>query len=370
MITIGLEASRANKAQKTGTEWYAWHLLQEFKKLDAVNQIHIYYNQALDPVLLQAPENFYFHKLSWPFKKFWTHLRLGWELLIHPVNKFFATNAFPVFCRGEVTATIHDLGFLKNPELYQPLERIYQKISHNLAIARADKIITISGYTKDDIIRYFPGAAAKIKVIPLGWDQHRFRPLDPAVKIEVVKRYNLPEKYILYIGRIETKKNIQNLIRAFKLLKTDYALVLGGRPGNYGYEEIQHIAADREIVDKIKFLGYVDPADHPLILAAATLFVFPSKFEGFGIPILEAMGSGVPVVCSDIPALREVGEGAVSFFNPDDINDIALKLKNALDDSVLRKKLIESGLEKCRNFSWEKCAKETLDFILESHHTI
>lgn len=365
MVSIGLEASRANKAQKTGTEWYAWHLLQEFKKLDSQNHFHIFYNLRLEPALAAAPANFYFHKLNWPFKKLWTHLRLGSELLIHPVDKFFASNAVPIICRGEVIVTIHDLGFLKNPELYHPLERIYQKISHRLAITRADKIITISEYTKADIIKYFPAAASKIKVIHLGWDQERFKPVTAEAKENIIAKYNLPKEYILYIGRIESKKNLQNLIRAYKLLKTNYYLVLGGRPGNYGYEEIKLLASDKEILDKIKFLGYVQPSDHPQILAAAKIFVFPSKFEGFGIPILEAMGCAVPVVCSDIPALREVGEGAASFFNPDDVSDMATKMNNLLEDSALRLKLIQVGLEKAKNFSWVRCARQTLDYILD-----
>ncbi len=357
MLRIGLEASRANKEYKTGTEWYAWHLLQQFKKLDTDHSFFVYYNQELASQLKQAPANFKFVQLKWPLKKLWTHIRLGFKLLTKPVDKFLFTNAVPLLSRGEVIVTIHDLGFLKNPELYHPLERIYQKLAHNIAISKAKKIITVSEASKQDIIKYYPKVKDRIKVIYLGWDEEDFK---PGVSDSIKEKYNLPDNYILYIGRVETKKNIQNLIKGYKLLKTDWPLVLAGRPGNYGYNEIKKLAND-----KVIFLGYIPQTDYPQLLASAKLFVFPSKFEGFGMPILEAMASGVPVVCSDMPVLHEVGNNAVSYFNPDDINDIAEKLQNLIDDRGLRQELIDRGLEKVKQFSWSRCARQTLEYILE-----
>jgi len=365
-MRIGLEATRANKIHKTGTEWYAWHLLEQFKKIDQNNNFIIYYNNDLAEPLGNGPANFSFRKLNWPLRKFWTHLRLSWELIRRPVDKFFASNALPLFTKGQTIITIHDLGFFRQPKLYHPLERIYQKISHRLAISKANKIIAVSQATADDIIKYFPQAKNKIKVIYNGWDQEEFKPVNEEIKTQIRAKYNLPAKFILYIGRIETKKNIQNLVKAFALLKNqDYHLVLAGRPGNFGYDEIVSLTKQDKIKDRIRLLGYIQAEDYQRLLASANLFVFPSKFEGFGIPILEAMGSGVPVIASDIPVLREVGGKAAIYFDPDNPQIIAEELDRIILDSDLQIDLQNRGLSQGNKFSWQKCAQETLAYILE-----
>ncbi|MCB9802677.1 glycosyltransferase family 4 protein [Candidatus Nomurabacteria bacterium] len=367
MFKIALEASRANKSHKTGTEWYAWHLLQEFKKIDQINQFIIYYHQDLAEALTQnAPANFIFRKLNWPFKKFWTHFRLSWQLLRQKPDKFFASNSLPLLTRGQAIVTIHDLGFYKNPELYHFLERWYQKISHYLSIKRADKIIAVSENTAQDIRKYFPKAKNKIQVIYNGWNQEEFKMIDSVERENILDKYDLPEKFILYIGRIETKKNIQNLLKAFALLKNkDYHLVLAGRPGNFGYQEILDLSKKAEIKDRVHLIGYIRQQDYAKLLACANLFVFPSKFEGFGIPVLEAMGSAVPTVISDLGVLREIANNASVYFDPERAEDMAQKIDAVLADDVLQKELIEKGLKQCAKFSWSKCARETLAYILK-----
>lgn len=362
MVTIGLEASRANKEFKTGTEWYAWHLLQQFKKLDQDNKFVVYYNHDLKPELATPTANFYFKRLKWPFGKLWTHIRLSLELLLHPVDKLFFSNSVPIFTRGQLTVTIHDLGFYKNPKLYHPWERIYQKISHWLAVTKADKIIAISEATKQDIINFFPNTKRRIKVVYNGWDDEEFKPANDEAKQNIREKYDLPRNFFLYIGRLETKKNIQNLIKGYSQLKDkDWPLILAGRPGNYGYTEILELA---EKVNNIRFLGYIKQIDYPKLLASASVFIFPSKFEGFGIPILEAMGSGVPVICSDIPVLHEVAKDSVLFFNPDKPQNIADVMGRLIGNSDKRKELIRKGIVRAKQFSWEKCAKETLEYII------
>jgi len=363
MKRIGLEITRANKDNKTGTEWYAWHLFEQFKELDKENKFYIYFNNNLAEKLKEIPANFYLKRLLWPFNKFWTHIRLSIELILHPVDKFFASNALPLLVRGEVILTVHDLGFLKNPELYHPLERIYQKTSHVIAIKRANKIIAVSEATKKDIISYFPKVKDKIKVIYNGYDSNSFKVIEENKKEEIRNKYKLPSKYTLYIGRLETKKNIQNLIKAYKLIKNkNIPLILGGRPGNYGYDEIKELAKDNK---NIIFLGYIPQEDYQLLLASAFIFIFPSKFEGFGIPVIEAMASGIPVLCSNIPVFKEISNKASILFDPEDIYDISKNIDKVIEDKELRDKLINRGLEQVKNFSWNKTSKETLDYILE-----
>ena len=365
MKTVGLEATRANKRYKTGTEWYAWHLLQEFKKIDKKNNFVIYYNKYLAGDLKDVPDNFCLKSLAWPFKKFWTHFRLAWELLVNPVDKFFATNALPIFGRGEMIVTIHDLGFYRNPKLYHPLERIYQKVSHILAIRRADKIITISEATKLDIIKYFPKAKNKIKVIHLGYRKDDFKPISQEDKKIFLDRHDYPDKFLLYIGRLESKKNVLSLIKAYKKTSRKWPLILAGRPGNYGYAAIEKICTEEGLKDDVMLLGYVSQVNYPKLMASATGFLFPSKFEGFGLPVLEAMASGVPVAVSHIPALKEVAQDAALYFDPDNIEDIKNKIEIIFNNQEQRTDLIAKGLERAKQFSWSKVARETLDYILE-----
>lgn len=365
MLRIGLEATRANKEHKTGTEWYAWHLLQQFKNLEGDQQFIVYYNQPLVGDLGKGPANFCFKQLQWPHRRLWTHCCLGWELFLHPVDRFLATNTVPFFGRGKVIVTIHDLGFLKNPKLYHPLERIFHVISHMWYVFRADKIIVPSEATKTDLMHYFPNTKHKIKVIYHGYDQNDFKPIDQAERLSIIEKFDLPEKFILYIGRLEIKKNIPNLIKAYQQLgHSAWPLVLAGRWGNYGQEEIESLLTP-EWKDKIILLGYVSQKHYRQLLGAASLFVFPSKFEGFGIPLLEAMACGTPVVCSNLPVLKEVADKAAMYFDPDDVNDIKEKLSVAINNQQLRTLFRHFGLERVKNFSWAKCAKETLKYILE-----
>lgn len=373
-MKLGLEISRANKANKTGTEWYAWHLFEQFKRTYTDPRIHgdqivsfvVYYHQDLSTELKNAPANFIFKKLNWPFSKFWTYFRLSWELFWHPVDKFFASNAAPLFFKGELIATIHDLGFYKNPELYHPLERIYQKIAHTLLINRADKIITPSQNTADDVAKYFPKAKNKIQVIYHGYNRDEFKVLSAEEKQIVKTKYDLPDKFLLYIGRLETKKNIQNLLRAFTILQhTDYHLVLAGRPGNYGYRDILELSRHKDIKDRVHFWGYVSQNDYPLILASCDVFVFPSLFEGFGMPLLEAAACGVPMTVSDLPVLREVADTAALYFDPHQPAEIAKILDSLLSNDALRQQMIEAAKIRVQLFSWEKCAQETLVYILK-----
>ena len=364
-MKIGLEATRANKEHKTGTEWYAWHLLQEFKKLDQTNQFIVYYKQALAGDLGKGPANFYFKRLAWPYHKLWTHLRLSFELLFDKVDRFFASNALPLLVRGQVIVTIHDLGFLKNPELYHPLERIYQKLSHRWSVMRADKIIVPSLAVKSDVEYFYPQTKNKIRVIYHGYDAQDFHRISKTEQEDIKEKFDLPANFILYIGRLEIKKNIPNLIAAYKLLENnDWPLVLAGRWGNFGRKEIEALLTP-EYKDKIILLGYVSQKNYSQLMAAASLFVFPSKFEGFGIPILEAMACGTPVLCSDLPVLKEVAANAAMYCNPDDINDIKNKLAQFIANPELKILFKHLGLHRVENFSWEKSAQETLKYILE-----
>lgn len=363
-MKIGLEAARANREHKTGTEWYAWHLLQEFKKITTEHKFVVYYNQDLVGDLMTAPANFYFKKLAWPYRKLWTQVRLSWELFTRPVDRFFASNTIPLLTRGQVIVTIHDLGFLKNPELYHPLERIFHELSHRWYAQRANKIIVPSLATKADLEHYYPHTKNKIQVIYHGYSKIDFHPSTKFEQEEIKEKFDLPENFILYVGRLELKKNIPRLIEAYKSLpENNWPLVLAGRWGNYGRQEIEKLLTP-EYKDKIILLGYVSQKHYSQLLGAASLFVFPSKFEGFGIPILEAMACGTPVLCSNLPVLKEVAANAAMYFDPNDVTDLRNKLMQFMKNPELKILYKHQGLKRVQNFSWEKTAQETFAYII------
>lgn len=364
-MIIGLEATRANKKHKTGTEWYAWHMIQEFKKINTPHKFVLYYNQELESALSTSADSFIFKRLNWPLKKLWTHLRLGWELLLRPVDIFFATNAIPFFHRGKMALTVHDLGFMRNPELYHPLARIYHRLSHYFGIKQADKILVPSEATKKDVLHYFPAAADKIKVVYLGFDDRQFQVLSESEKEEIINKFDLPANFILYIGRLETKKNIQNLLRAYKMSDKRWPLVLAGSAGRYGIDEINALANDPSIKSNVFILGYVSQKDYVRLMGAASAFVFPSKFEGFGIPLLEAMACGVPIICSDLPVLHEVAGECAIYFDPHKPENIVQAINQITSDENLAKQLSNAGLARVKRFSWTKCARESLEYIIK-----
>lgn len=363
-MIIGLEATRANKKHKTGTEWYAWHMIQEFKKLNTPHKFVLYYNQELEPALLSGADNFIFKQLNWPLKKLWTHLRLGWELLVKPVDIFFATNAIPFFHRGKMVLTVHDLGFMRNPELYHPLARIYHRLSHYFGVRQAYKILVPSEATKKDLLHYFPRAASKVKVVYLGFDDQQFKLISDFEKEEIRNKFDLPNNFILYIGRLETKKNIQNLLRAYKMSGKRWPLVLAGSAGRHGQEEINGLLTDPQIKANVFVLGYVNQKDYVRLMGAASAFVFPSNFEGFGIPLLEAMACGVPIICSNLPVLHEVAGECAIYFDPHKLEDISQAIDKITSDENLAKQLSSAGLARVKRFSWTKCARESFDYII------
>ncbi|PIZ99948.1 MAG: hypothetical protein COX77_00030 [Candidatus Komeilibacteria bacterium CG_4_10_14_0_2_um_filter_37_10] len=359
MATIGLEATRASKQQKTGTEWYAWHIIKQLTSIDRNNQYRIYFKDHLDPDLLSVNNNVKFISLPWVGKKLWTNLRLSWELLLRPVDVFLSVNSVPFFGLRKLIVVIHDLGFYREPQLYQPLERWFHKFEHRIMLAKADRIIAVSENTKKDIGYYFPQYLPKVTVILNGFDHTVFQPLS-SEQIELAKkRFGLPVNYLLYIGRIETKKNILYLVKSFSqtMAEHDWHLLLAGRPGNYGYQEVVDYICLHKIDNRIHLLGYLDNEKYHQLLAAASIFVFPTKFEGFGIPVIEALSCGVPVLCSDLPVLQEVAGTAAEYFSLKDENSLANKINFLINHEEKREQLRQLSRGQASKYSWHQCAQ-------------
>lgn len=363
-MLIGIDTSRANKKLKTGTEWYSYFLVEYLKKLDNKNNYLLYTNKKLSAGLEICPANFKEKKLKWPLPRFWTQCRLSLEMLFNKCDLLFVpAHALPVIRPKKSVVTIHDVGFERFPKVYPWYDIIYHKFAVWFAAKFSKKIITISEFSKREIMDVYNVAEEKIKVIHIGFDNKDFKVINDQKKIDqVLEKYKIKKPYLFYIGRLEEKKNIYNLVKAFSKAvyhKPEYKLVLVGNPG-YGFERIEELIKKKGLEKNIIMPGWVEQEHVPYLMNATEIFVFPSLYEGFGIPPLEAMACGVPVCCSNAASLPEVVADAAVMFNPKDVDDMYAKILSLINDKLLQFNLKQKGFERIKKFNWEKCAQETL----------
>lgn len=279
----------------------------------------------------------------------------------------------PIGYHGKVICTFQDLAVFKFPRLFPDIKKIKTKYNRQAMSKRADKIIAVSKNTKKDLKKYLNCQEDKVEVINNAIDE-RFFLGDSYQGKEVIdelkEKFKINKKYILFIGTLEPIKNITRLLEAFKKFKNkilekknhfDYQLVLGGKKGWLSAEYLR-IAKDLGVVDDIRFLGYIEGDDLVKLFKNAQIFIMPSLYEGFGMTILEALACKTPTLVSDIPALREIAEDSVEYFNPIDTSEISEKIISILEDGEkYKEKKSQKGFEVARKYSWEKCAKETLE---------
>jgi glycosyltransferase involved in cell wall biosynthesis len=422
-MKIGIDASRANRLRKTGTEWYSYYLIKNLAQLDSKNEYILYVDKPVTDGLLdlcskknnknnkiefdkkgyqkiKSPyNNFKVKILKWPFNNFWTLGRLTLEMIFKaPDILFVPSHTLPLVSPKKTINTIHDVAFAREKNIYWystlgPESRLYKKIVNNFiriitfnkysadsydyldwstrfALKRAKEIIAVSDFTKKEILDIYGDYEKKIKVVYNGYNSSLYGKIDNKEKIkEVLNKYGIEEPYLFYVGRLEKKKNTPFLIDAYALLK-EYnkeikeKLVLAGN-ASFGYDEVEYTIREYGLEDDVVVTGWVDEEDMPYLYNGASAFVFPSKHEGFGIPLLQAMACEAPIVCSDIPVLKEIAEDSAFYFNPNKREDLADKIKIILKDDKKRREYIEKGKKRVRNFSWEKCAKDTLDVLNE-----
>lgn len=280
----------------------------------------------------------------------------------------------PPGVRGKTVATVHDTAFLVYPDTVRTRTRLLLKWNMRRSLRRADRVVTVSEFTRDELTRFYGVAPEKVRVIHNCVDSARFR-ADLSEK-EIARRksaYRLPEEYLLYVGTLEPRKNLVRLVEAYAAFRQKHreapALVLAGRNG-WMYESIYQKVEELGLQDSVHFPGYVDEKDKPYLIAGAKIFVFPSLYEGFGIPVLEAMACGVPVLTSNTSSLPEVCENAALLVAPQDSDAIAKGLARLYTDEALREQLIERGLARAAlpEFTKEFSAEALYQVYLELMH--
>jgi glycosyltransferase involved in cell wall biosynthesis len=268
----------------------------------------------------------------------------------------------PPGVKGKKIVTIHDLAFRRFPETVRAKTRYMLKWSLAKSIRRADRIIAVSEWTKQEILRFYSYPSEKISVVYNGVDTNVYRTgFDPMDIEHVCERRHIPKNYILYLGTIEPRKNLERLIKAYSLLKNKRpdspALVLAGKKG-WHYGRIIRAYEESAARESIIWTGYVTEEEKPFLLAGAVFFCFPSLYEGFGMPILEAFACGTPVLTANNSSLVEVAGDAAFFVDALSIEDICDKLEQMYINGDIRAVLRQKGLERVKQFSWEKSAQK------------
>ncbi len=370
-MLIGIEASRANRLQKTGVEWYAYHVIQRMK-LDPEAAKHswlLYTNDPLSMGLERGPANWHESRLEWPPKYLWTQARLSVEMKQRPPEVLFVpAHVLPRFAPKRSVVTVHDVGFHRFPELYTKAQRAYHEWSTKDIVKHGARIITVSEFCKREIMECYGAKEDQIVVTYLGVEHDRYRPISAEQSQTVLDAYGLQQPYILFVGRLDEKKNILCLIEAFKRYqaeaKDELNLVLAGRPAN-GSDRIMQAVKASGCAEQIYMLGYVPEADKPALLSGALAYVQPSFYEGFGLPPLEAMACGTPVISSSTTCLPEIlGDGNALYFDPADADALAAHIKTLVRDDALRASLSKRGLSWAPQFSWAKTARQTLQSLV------
>ncbi len=421
-MLIGIDASRANRAHKSGTEWYSYYLIRTLAALDSHNQYILYTDAPLTggladltisgennqqtPIVsadgfqkIRSPHNNVKAKvLGWPFRFFWTQGRLSFEMLWRqPDVLFIPAHALPIIHPKKSVVTIHDIGFRSDEQLYEKVKigadrrHSYQLVNYLIrllsfgsygansvdylewstkyTLKHARQVIAISEFTKQALMTTYKAASEKITVIHNGYPSELYKQLpDDEVSNEVLARYGITRPYFFYVGRLEKKKNIATLIEAFASLKHrrgegfNHKLCLVG-DASFGFDEIKYTIEEYDLDNDVIVTGWVSEQDLPYIFARAEAFVFPSNYEGFGIPLLQAMATGTPIAASRVASIPEVvGEAAV-LFDPKDCEDMAEALEKVLFNNELQGRLRVVGLDRVKMFSWQKAATETLNVI-------
>ena len=295
-----------------------------------------------------------------------------------PYGAFFKDSAdithffnyyLPPGVNGKKIVTVHDMTYKRFPETVRFKTKQMLNLNLKKSLKRADIILTVSEFSKSEIITYFPEVKDKIRVVYNGVDLDVFKPLlDENIKISIAKKYNLPERYMLYLGTLEPRKNLERLIDSYYLLLKEFddvpKLVLAGGKG-WLYDSIFDKVSTLWLEDKIIFTGYVAEKDVAPLISGAEVFLFPSMYEGFGMPVIEAMACGVPVLTSNVSSLPEVAGDAAVLVDPFSVEDIKSKLKLLLIDEDLRKRLNKAGPKRAKRFSWNLVTKDLYEIYKE-----
>ena len=376
---IGIDASRSLRTEPTGTERYSQQIIGHMLAAHSDRLAFRLYAPAIptaEEISGDAPpphDQRAVTVCTLPGNRLWTHRTLAWEISRRPPHLLFVpahvVPFLPPALLPPTVVTLHDIGYRYFPRSHTAVQRLYLELSTRWSAAAARRIIAVSRQTANDLQRFYGVPEAKIRVIheapiPRTPVQRAAANGQDAAPLSVYQR-----PFALYVGTIQPRKNLLRLIDAFARLTQQHQigwdLVLVGRRGWLSQEYKRH-AAVRGLAGRVHFPGYLPDAAVAALMEKAIFFAFPSLFEGFGLPVLEAQTTGVAVMCAKNSALPEIAGDAALLVDPNDVDDIAAAMLRLSRDEALRQELIAKGYENVKRFSWQKAARETLAVLEEA----
>ncbi len=310
-------------------------------------------------------------------RRLWTHLGLARELAAHPPDALFVpAHVLPVtfardYVRRKVRAvvTVHDVGYRHFPNAHPPAQRLYLDLGTRFSVRHADVVITDSEATRRDVVRFYGDSIAHSQVVVAHPGPLPLVDVREDDERRALAKFGLDDgrPYVLHVGTLQPRKNLRRLIQAWarvmhRMGSTGLQLVLAGGRG-WGGEDLQAEVRAVGAQPSVKLIGYVGDAEKAALMRRARAYVFPSLYEGFGFPLLEAQSVGVPVACSHASSLPEVAGGSALLFDPFDVEAMAHALEVVIADEDVRRRLVEAGYSNLSRFSWEACARIVLDSL-------
>ena len=362
-MIIGIDGNEANVTYKVGVSVYTFQLLNYFQKQASENLQFIVYLRKSPQSDLPPSTEFFTYKIIWG-PMLWSQLFLPLHLWLFKIqgkllNVFFSpAHYIPRNCPFKTIVTIHDLSYIYFPDEFLKKDLFQLKNWTEYSLKNSSKIIAVSKTTKKDIIHEYGINDEKISVVYNGYEHHYENSPPPAKPV-------ISEPYFLYVGTIQPRKNLSFLISAFAQFSKrnpTYKLVLAGKKG-WLYENIYKKVEQLRMENTILFPGFVSESTKDVLYKNAAAFIMPSLYEGFGIPLLEAMAHACPTLSSFSSSLPEVGGEACLYFDPKDNNDLVEKMETIVSDKNLKRKLISAGKKRVENFSWLESGKQTLSLI-------
>lgn len=366
-MIIGVDGNEANVKQRVGSGQYTYELLKQFARISS-KKFLVYLKDQPVSDLPRETENFKYEVFG-P-KKFWTQFALPLKLTFkRDFDVFFSPAHYgPRFSKIPYVVTIHDLSYLHFPEMFKKDDLLQLTAWSKYSIKNSVHIIVPSQTTKDDIVKNYKVLPSKITVTYEGYDESRFKPQPESRIDQVKKKYKIIGDYIIFVGTLQPRKNLERLIEAFNLINGKLkmengklSLLIVGKKG-WLYEPIFETVKRLNLESKVIFADYVPNDELPALISGTKIYVLPSLWEGFGIPVIEAQACGVPVVVSNTSSLPGiVGESGI-LVDPENVESIAVGIKKALDPRV-RPDFIKRGFLNIKRFSWQTCGRKTLKVL-------
>ena len=367
-LVIGIDGNEANQQNRVGVGQFAYNVIDQLEKIDRNNSYTIYLK---DKPLSDLPKE----RSGWKYlvfgpSKLWTQLALPFKLFTQKekIDIFYSPSHYaPRFSPVPTIISIMDLWHHRHPEQFNKKD-LYQLTKwESYSVKQASHIITISEFTKREIIKFYGLSEKKITVAYPGFERFNLKDNEGVIK-EIRERWKIEGDYLLYLGTLQPKKNLVRLIETFNILNTKYKiqntnLVIAGKKG-WMFGKIFELVRELGLEQKVIFTGFISEEEKPYLIAGAKAFILPSFYEGFGIPVLEAMSLGVPVIASKEGSLPEAGGKAVTYCDPYSVESMSEAIRKVLDlNEKQRDEIIKEGKRQTEKFSWQKCAQKVLEVV-------